>query len=407
MVAALRARLVEQLRASEIQVPPYPAVARALQELRAGTTIADVARIVATDAAIAAAVLRRASTAASRSTAPATLTVAIGKLGLDPLVRLVLELGLGQVAAGPGPLAVLRRDQWRRALISALLCRELAARRGLEPDVAYVAGLLHDFGGVILLACIESPAMQPRPVLSERDWRFLVDDLHIEFGMVVAARWELPEAITEVITSHHRPQLAAREHRALVQLVATVDEVIDVLDEPTAGIDGLVTIAGLAPDERRRIVGLMPAIADQMAKAEAGTPAPVKRGTAAPASAVAPATTPLDDGFKADFTVSGPGRAEDRACAISSDAFMFRSRLALTPAWLAELVITTETERIPMIAHVVSCEPSGPGSGELLITVRPFGLGTGELAAWKRLVESTQPRRPTTRRLPTVTAPQP
>ena len=52
----LAAQLIERLRTTEVRVPPYPAVASSLDRLnRDGrATVAEVASIVATDAALAA-----------------------------------------------------------------------------------------------------------------------------------------------------------------------------------------------------------------------------------------------------------------------------------------------------------------------------------------------------------------
>ena len=136
----LAATLVERLKTTEIRVPPYPAVASSLDRLsRDGkSTVADVAAIVATDAALAATVLRHASSASLKSSAPATLEAAISRLGLDELTRVVVATTIGGAAVAPGPLALLRRDQWRRSLLAAMFCKELAARRGVLPDQAYL-----------------------------------------------------------------------------------------------------------------------------------------------------------------------------------------------------------------------------------------------------------------------------
>ena len=114
------ARLTEQLRSAQIKIPPYPAVASSLDRLARDprSSIADVTRIVATDAALAATVLRHTATAAMKSPGPATLESAIRKLGLDELTRVVIATTVGVVAGARGPLSMLRRDQWRLASTS-------------------------------------------------------------------------------------------------------------------------------------------------------------------------------------------------------------------------------------------------------------------------------------------------
>jgi len=85
-------------------------------------------------------------------------------------------------------------------------------RRGVAPDQAFLAGLLHDSA-----RSSWSPASSrwapPRCRSAEPIWRRMVEDLHIEFGMVVVARWQLPEPISEVVTSHHTPHSCNRVYR--------------------------------------------------------------------------------------------------------------------------------------------------------------------------------------------------
>ena len=378
----LSVQLVHRLRTSEIRIPPYPAVALALEKLRDGSTLPEVAAIVGTDASLAATVLRQAATASQRSNAPPTLEAAIWKLGFDHLMRIVLASSLGATANAPGPLALLRRDQWRRSLLAGMFCRELASRRGVPPDLAFLAGLLHDFGAIAVVACLETLGVEQLPVLPEATWRGLVNDLHVEFGMIVATRWKLPEPISEVISHHHTPQSCARVHRPLVQLVAVVDDIITILDRgSTDGIGALTDVPGLDHDERFRIGALMPKVAEQMASFEA----PVS--SAAPATAIEPEATALEGGWPVDFEISGRNGASYQACALAGNAVAFKSAVALQPGWLCDLNLKAPPDLVTMLANVLCCEPQADGS--FLVTAQPFGLGGDDKAAWLRLVTRT------------------
>jgi HD-like signal output (HDOD) protein len=381
----LAAKLVERLQTTEIRVPPYPAVASSLERLsRDGkSTVAAVAALVATDAALAATVLRHASTASSKSNAPSTLEAAISRLGLDELTRVVIATTIGGAAARPGPLALLRRDQWRRSLLAAMFCKELAPRRGVQPDQAFLAGLLHDFGAIVVLSCLESLGVAPLPVLPELTWRRLVEGLHVELGMVVVARWHLPEPIAEVIAGHHTPHTCSRVYRPLVQLVAIADQIIDILDRGSAGdIAALVEVPGLEHDERYRIGALMPKVADQMARFEMAN----ERGVA---SSVAAATDPAAERWPVDFAVESRSQVVFRASALGATALVLTSPVALQPAWLAELTLRCAPDTITMLAHVKSCETTPRGT--YLVTAQPFGLAGPDREAWLRLIERTRP----------------
>ncbi|MCE9579165.1 MAG: HDOD domain-containing protein [Deltaproteobacteria bacterium] len=376
-------QLIQQIRSAELRIPPYPAVASSLERLgQDGSTLPEVAAIVATDAALAANVLRHAASAVARTTGPITLEAAIWKLGFEELVRLVFALSLGAGAGAPGPLAPLRRDQWRRSLLSAMFCKELAPRRGLQADQAFLAGLLHDFGGVAVLACIESSAIEPRPTLPEATWRELVEMLHVEFGMIIATRWKLPEAITEVIAHHHAPQGCARVYRPLVQLVAAVDQIIAILDRgSTGGIAALTEVPGLEHDERFRIGALMPKVGEQMAAFEA----PISRESAP--SAIERTQAP-DEGWPVDFPVEGRRQAAYRAVALAPNAFKFRSATAMQPGWLHDVTLHCPPESIAMMVNVTACDPTR--EGDFLIAAQPFGLSGDVKAAWLRLVGRTR-----------------
>jgi len=382
----LPAQLIERLRTREIRVPPYPAVASSLDRLnRDGrVSVTEVASIVATDAALAATVLRYATAAAAgRSNAPATLEVAIARLGFDELTRVVIATTIGVAAAAPGPLAALRRDQWRRSLLAAMFCRELAPRRGVAPDQAFLAGLLHDFGAVVVVACIESLGTAALPVLPEATWRRMVEDLHVEFGMVVVARWQLPEPIAEVLTSHHTPHTCNRVYRPLVQLVAVADQIIAILDDGTrGGITALTEVAGLDHDERFRIGALMPKVAEQMARFEA----PVERDTS---SKIATETQTIEGSWPVDFAISSKHGADHRARAIAPSTLAFTSPVRMAQGWLAELTLHCAPDVISMLVNVKLCQLV-PGGNHLVIA-QPFGLAGDDRAAWLRLIERTRP----------------
>ena len=381
----LPAQLLELLRKTEVRIPPYPAVATSLDRLsREGrSSVTAIASLVAKDAALAATVLRHAASASLKSSAPATLEAAISRVGLDQLVRISIATSVGTTANAPGPLALLRRDQWRRSLLAAMFGKELAPRRGVPPDQAFLAGLLHDFGIVVVLACLESLGRARLPVLPEAVWRRLVEDLHVEFGMNVATRWQLPEAIAEVIAHHHTPHTCLRVYRPIVQLVAIVDQIIEILDRGSAGgIAALVEVPGLEHDERYRIGALMPQVAEQMARFEA----PAQREVT---SSIARPTSPIEGGWSVDFAIESKNHASYRACALGPNTLAFRSPVALQPAWLAEVTLHCPPDIIAMLAHVRSCEPNV--SGGYFVTAQPYGLAGEDHAAWLRLITRTQP----------------
>jgi HD-like signal output (HDOD) protein len=118
---------------------------------------------------------------------------------------------------------------WEHSLGCARVCRHLARSIHLpDPGKAYLAGLLHDLGIIVNLwvlpqkfrSAFELAQAEAIP-LHEAEEKCL-GFTHCESGGLLAEKWELPADLTEVITSHHAPEKAARNAR-LVALVHIAD----------------------------------------------------------------------------------------------------------------------------------------------------------------------------------------
>jgi HD-like signal output (HDOD) protein len=375
----LQGLLTTGLEADRLRLPPYPAVALKLQQLASTGrhTTRDLCATLNADAVLVAAVLRRANSAASAaSTVISSLETAVTRIGTEDLLRLALAQSVGVTASSSGPLASLRRDAWRMSLLSARFALELAGRRGIDPDMAFLAGLLHDFGAIAVLGGLEDLKIE-LPVLPAEIWKDLVDRLHVQFGTVIATRWRLPLPIVHAIQHHHQVADYQGPHRALVELIATVDRIIDIFDRaPTTSIAALLEMPGLSQDERYQIGAMLPKIADFMMSFEGGvSPA---REARAPTAVAKPQVSGLADGWPVDLVVTVKQDVY-RGCAMSSDAIAFRGELALLPSWLMQIKIGEPG--LSMLARVQTCEAATDGS--YLMTAQPFGI---EKASWLDLI---------------------
>jgi len=219
-----------------VELPPYPAVAMKIERLvgQGDFGLDELARLVAGDQVLSADVLRAANSAAfSRGDHVASLPQAVARIGAGELSRIALASALGAQAMARGPLAVLRRRVWHDALASAVLCRELARARRLPQDEAFACGLLHDFGKVLAVECLERIARgtrHPRPMPSSF-WEAVVDHHHVRLGALLARRWGLPPLLSDAIRLHHAEDFKAAAMPELVQVVALCDRLVRLLDD--------------------------------------------------------------------------------------------------------------------------------------------------------------------------------
>jgi putative nucleotidyltransferase with HDIG domain len=128
-------------------------------------------------------------------------------------------------------------DYWRHAIGTALAAQMLAPRAGLDADEAFIAGLLHDIGQLVLAAHYPQQARQALTKARQDDLGSEQAELavfglgHSTIGSMVAQHWRFPTAICQAIALHHRPEPAPSGQRvSLSGLVHVADAVAHALD---------------------------------------------------------------------------------------------------------------------------------------------------------------------------------
>jgi HD-like signal output (HDOD) protein len=264
--------LRDAVKKDSVRVPPYPSTAMKLQQVmaRADYATADLVAAMRTDAVFTGNLLRLANSPFyRRGEAVTSLPLAVGRIGAKELTRLALAATVSSAAASAGPLSELRRLVWRQSLTSALVCEALAQAEGADASEAFVAGLLHDAGKLLVLGCLEdaltkTPAAPMRPWT---EWLPLLEAHHVAFGLALAAKWQLPEALTHVLAHHHDvPAPDARCRR-----VARADVIVALLEE-NATVDAATLVArtGLPEATAHRLAERIPTIPATIAAFEAG-----------------------------------------------------------------------------------------------------------------------------------------
>jgi HD-like signal output (HDOD) protein len=239
MGAALRA-VIDRGNLTLPRAPTAALRVRALA-LTEGVEPFAVARAIAADAGLAAAVLRAANTAQlARGGEVTSLMVAIARLGLDQIANIAMAAGVGEAFTRRGPFATQRHLLWRRTLLTALITRDLARSRGLDADDGFVAGLFSSLGAMIGTLAIEV-VLTEQPDLPARPWRWwlrLLEVFAADFGQGAAKAWGLPSLISEVAADPHALRTGATPY---VFVVAAASRVATLaLEKPSLGVDDLV-----------------------------------------------------------------------------------------------------------------------------------------------------------------------
>jgi putative nucleotidyltransferase with HDIG domain len=385
---AVDKRFVDLVRSGRVKVPPYPAAARQLQALLASPDwgLPEVARVVATDQALAAAVLRRANSADMGGRPATSVQAAVARLGSKAITSLALTVGLGAEASRPGTLRGLRRLVWRQALLNAELCAMLAVQRGVNAEEAFTCGLLHDFGKVVALGCIETIAGEGI-ALSPARCLELIEAYHVELGVVIVAQWQLPDPVARVIVEHHEP---GTRPNPLTQLVVIGDHVVELLDlAPSVSRDDLARVPFLT--EARDLAHVA-----QCLLALPATVAAYEAGDASESWGRPPRVTPESTSTLREppQAVSLPARSQAidlRVGYMAGDGLGARARVPMREQAVVPFSIDTAKGPVEFFATVTRCEAEGPS---FLIEARPLALTPLAQERWSELLSTAPAQAP-------------
>jgi HD-like signal output (HDOD) protein len=214
------------------RLPSLPAVvAPLLQYLRQpidSLRVSEVAHLISQDESLTAQCLHLANSPlfGLRGTVE-TVRGAVLNLGMRRMQEVATSCCL--INLTPKDCAMDPTVLWEHALGVALASRYFAQAVAFpDPDKAYLAGLLHDFGVVMSFwvaprefAQAFSRAASGHIPLFEAEQEIL-GILHTEVGRMLGEKWHMPPDLVQVIAFHHDVGKAT-EHRALVALVALVD----------------------------------------------------------------------------------------------------------------------------------------------------------------------------------------
>ena len=117
---------------------------------------------------------------------------------------------------------------WNHSLSVATGAQILAADKGLNAEVAFTTGLIHDIGKVVISQAlkgdysqvIKSATEKQRSITSLEKEMFGMD--HAEVGGRLLTRWNFSPNVIAAVRFHHNP-MAAGEHKQLAGIVHTAN----------------------------------------------------------------------------------------------------------------------------------------------------------------------------------------
>jgi HD-like signal output (HDOD) protein len=188
-----------------------------------GQPLADIVSVLRTDAVLTGQVLRLANSPlfAARCEIKNVLQ-AVSFLGLERVNALLVTTAMRSIARdGRGNAG---HSCWRHNLATALIAQRLSKRVGIQPERAYVAGLMHDIGCVALLrlypeylAVVARGEAAGESMMATERAAFGID--HGEAGRFLLEQWRCPSELQNVTAMHEKPESTPDDVRPLLYLV--------------------------------------------------------------------------------------------------------------------------------------------------------------------------------------------
>lgn len=219
------------------QLPAIPAVAAHLLRIRRRNeaSVEELTAIIAQQPALAAQLIRHArSSHFTQQRRISSLNEAIvNVLGFDLALNMALGIAVSHHfhSAPEGPLGL--HAFWRHAVFSASLAKSLAHQLsphlGLQPGTAYLAGLLHNIGYLLMGHTLQPEFYllnhvvdaNPDVPITQVEKRLLGIG-HTHIGAWLMRSWQMPEEVVSVVREHHN-EIYRGDHASYVQLMIVVD----------------------------------------------------------------------------------------------------------------------------------------------------------------------------------------
>lgn len=152
------------------------------------------------DPRLVAAVLRVANNTEYRGTQPTTtLGAAMARLGAKEVVAITLEVLVhGTFVVKERGLRTLLDESWQHSVDCAKAAKKIAALAGrIDPEEAYVLGLLHDVGRLAVYASLDGLRLDHEQLTN------YADQYHEAVGGRLLSEWGMPPVIVGLARGHH------------------------------------------------------------------------------------------------------------------------------------------------------------------------------------------------------------
>jgi len=123
---------------------------------------------------------------------------------------------------------------WRHAIATAVCAREMAGHLDIDPEYAYITGLLHDIGRLVLVTQFQPKYEATMAYRAQHDCSLLEAEQavlgidHAAVGHELVEHWKFPSAMVQAVSCHHASTCVDLQPLSLVVIAANA--IVHALD---------------------------------------------------------------------------------------------------------------------------------------------------------------------------------
>jgi len=243
MSESITALIAERVESANFKLPVFNQVALEVQSaIKSEADLKEIEKLILKDQALASEILRVANSAFFAGLAKLNnIQQALVRLGLNRVLSVVMLAAQKQAFKATHPFLVqLMLKLWQQASASAGACRWVALKAGYRDlaESAFLAGLLHDLGSLVILKVLDDilqngtkktkggeeageSGASAAPDLTESVILEVIATLHCEYGYRVMESWQFPPEYAVVARDHALPGFESQN--TLLVIVRLVD----------------------------------------------------------------------------------------------------------------------------------------------------------------------------------------
>ena len=242
---------IKQVVAGMQTLPSIPKLyAQVTQEARSSCgSLKKIGQIIERDIGMTAKILQLVNSAFFGLQRTVSSSVqAVSLLGLDTVQALILSAEIFDEFEQIKSLGLPLDTIWRHSMAVAACAKRIAQAERCESkmiDDAFVAGLLHDTGKLVLASHISQDSSQcltleqPKEMMPCPMEPTAGSATHAEIGAYLLGLWGLPPAIVEAVAFHHNPSSCPIQTFGLLTAVHVANALVNeaVVTERNASVD--------------------------------------------------------------------------------------------------------------------------------------------------------------------------